>query len=75
MGFTQGANDPDRAAWLEAQKTAIFAAKSVGELKRTLADAIDIATGQNDGLAVDQLNAWAGEKAAEAKDKKAKEAA
>lgn len=67
----RAANDPDRAAWLEAKKAAIFGAKSVGELKGVLAEAIGIAHDQNDSLAIDQLNAWADEKKAQAKVKAA----
>jgi hypothetical protein len=61
------ANDPERAAWLETQKAAIFNASTVGELKRAIAEAVAFAAEQGDSLAVDQLNAWADEKLAQAK--------
>jgi hypothetical protein len=67
----KAANDPARAEWLEKQKAAIFVAKSVGELRRTFTEAVDIAEGQNDSLAVDQLNKWYDEKKAQAKPKEA----
>lgn len=65
------ANDPERTAWLEAQKSAIFGAATVGELKRAHGEAIAFAAEQGDSLAVDQLNAWADEKRAQAKPKAA----
>ena len=65
------ANDPERAAWLDAQKAAIFNASTVGELKRAIAEAVAFAAEQGDSLAVDQLNAWAEEKRAQAKPKAA----
>ncbi len=65
------ANDPERAAWLEAQKAAIFNAATVGELKRAIGEAVAFAAEQGDSLAVDQLNAWAEEKRAQAKPKAA----
>jgi hypothetical protein len=56
-----------RAAWLADCRSAIMHAINVGELKRILAAAIDVAMNENDGAAVDQLNAWADEKRAQAK--------
>ena len=61
------AEDPERAAWLEARKAEIMGASNVGELKAALSAAISFAVGQNDSAAVDQLNAWADEKRAQAK--------
>lgn len=63
------ADDPDRAAWLEARKAEIMGASNMGALKLALASAIEIAVKQNDSAAVDQLNAWAEEKRAQAKPK------
>lgn len=65
------ANDPDRGARLDAQKAAIFGAKTGGEFKRVVAEAIALAAGNSDSLAVDQLNAWAEEKRAQAQPKAA----
>lgn len=61
--------DPQRAAWLETQKGLIFGATTVGALKSVMADAVDLAMSKNDTSAVDQLNAWADEKRAQAKPK------
>ena len=61
--------NPERAAWLELQHTAIMSAATVGELKHALAVAIDAAMKEDDSAAVDQLNAWADEKRAQAKPK------
>ena len=61
--------DPQRAAWLEGRKAAILGVMNMGELKRVLADAIQIAMDANDSSAVDQLNAWAEEKRSQAKPK------
>ena len=58
-----------RATWLETQKAAIFKAATVGELKSIMTSAINVALKENDGAAVDQLNAWAEEKRAQAKTK------
>ena len=63
--------DPQRAAWLETQKGLIFGAATVGALKSVMADAVDLAMSNNDTSAVDQLNAWADEKRAQAKPKAA----
>ena len=60
---------PQRAAWLETQKGLIFGATTVGALKSVMADAVDLAMSNNDTSAVDQLNAWADEKRAQAKPK------
>lgn len=65
------ANDPERAAWLDDKKAAIFNAATVGDLKRIVAEAVAFATENGDSLAVDQLNAWADEKRAQAKPKAA----
>jgi len=61
--------NPEREAWLEKQHAAILAATSVGALRMLLGDAIDAAMKENDSAAVDQLNAWADEKRAQAKPK------
>ena len=61
--------DPQRTAWLETQKGLIFGATTVGALKSVMADAVDLAMSNNDTSAVDQLNAWADEKRAQAKPK------
>lgn len=81
---TEGDNDPDattpevagrndrqreRAAWLERQKALIFGAHNVGELKRIIASAVSVAMTESDGSAVDQINAWAEDKRAQAKPK------
>lgn len=63
--------DPQRTAWLETQKGLIFGAATVGALKSVMADAVDLAMSNNDTSAVDQLNAWADEKRAQAKPKAA----
>ena len=63
--------DPQRTAWLETQKGLIFGATTVGALKSVMADAVDLAMSNNDTSAVDQLNAWADEKSAQAKPKAA----
>ena len=60
-------SSPDRAAWLEKQRAAIMEAASTGALRMLLADSIDVAMAQDDSAAVDQLNAWAEEKRAQAK--------
>lgn len=62
---------PQRAAWLETQKGLIYGATTVGALKSVMADAVDLAMSSNDTSAVDQLNAWADEKRAQAKPKAA----
>ena len=61
--------DPERAKWLQGRHDAIMGAMNVGELKRVLAAAIDLAMSNNDGTAVDQLNQWAEDKKAQAKPK------
>jgi hypothetical protein len=78
---TEGDNDADgashevqarqqqRADWLAKQKGLIFDAPHVGALKIILRDAIAIAVHENDSSAVDQINAWAEEKRAQAKPK------
>lgn len=65
------ANNPEREAWLDDKKGAIFNAATIGDLKRVVAEAIAFAAEQSDSLAVDQLNAWADEKRAQAKPKAA----
>ena len=62
-------DSPQRAEWLSSRKAAIFGAKNVGELRATLDAAIEAAMAENDSAAVDQLNAWAEEKRAQAKPK------
>lgn len=69
------ANDPARAEWLEAQKAAIFAAKTVGELKGIASRAVEFAASNGDTLAVDQIGAWVEEKKAQARPIQSKEAA
>lgn len=59
----------ERAAWLGRQRELIFGAANVGELKRFVTAAIQTAMHENDGSAVDQINAWADEKKAQAKPK------
>lgn len=59
----------ERAAWLEKQRAAIMEASSTGALRMLLSDSIDAAMAENDSAAVDQLNAWAEEKRAQAKPK------
>ena len=63
--------DPERAAWLDDQKGAIMTAANVGDLRRVLSGAVEFAQSNNDSAAVDQLNAWANEKRAQAKPKAA----
>ena len=65
------AEDPQRIDWLEARKAEIMGAQTVGDLKRFLSTAIEFAVKQDDSAAVDQLNAWADEKRAQAKPKAA----
>jgi hypothetical protein len=64
-------NDSARADWLESQRVAIFAAANVGELRAVMTAATQAAINENDSAAVDQLNAWAEEKRAQAKPKAA----
>jgi hypothetical protein len=61
--------DPERAEWLANQYESIMVAATVGELKKVLTQAIGVAMENNDSAAVDQLNAWAEEKRAQAKPK------
>ncbi len=61
------AEDPERAAWLEAQRVAIMGAANVGALKAAVSAAVTFAQEQNDSDAVDQINAWADEKRAQAR--------
>lgn len=61
------ADDPDRAAWLEAQRVAIMGAANVGALKDAVSAAVLFAQEQNDSAAVDQINVWADEKRAQAR--------
>lgn len=65
------AANAERASWLEQQRKRIFEAATVGDVKKALANAIAVALPENDGAAVDQLNAWADEKMAQAKPKAA----
>jgi hypothetical protein len=58
-----------RAARLESQRAAIFNAATVGDLKAAMNAATQTAMSENDSAAVDQLNAWAEEKRAQAKPK------
>jgi hypothetical protein len=69
------ANDPARIEWLEAQKAAIFAARTVGELKSISARAVEFAASNGDSSAVDQIGAWVEEKKAQARQNHTKEAA
>lgn len=62
-------NDPDRANWLEDRKHALMGVLNMGELKRLLSDAVELAMSNNDSAAVDMLNAWAEEKRSQAKPK------
>jgi hypothetical protein len=62
-------SNPERDAWLKTQRAAIMEATSTGALRMLLGDAIDVAMQQDDSAAVDQLNAWAEEKRAQAKPK------
>ena len=59
--------NPLRDAWLAVQHDTIMAATNVGVLKSVVAAAVRAAQAENDGKAVDQINAWADEKAAQAK--------
>lgn len=61
--------DTERTAWLETQKASIFGAATMGDLKKALGDAVSVAMDNSDSAAVDQLNAWADEKRAQAKPK------
>ena len=63
------AANAERASWLEQQRKRIFEAATVGEVKKALANAVAVAMPGNEGSAVDQLNAWADEKMAQAKPK------
>ncbi|MCW1959829.1 MAG: hypothetical protein KIH64_015045 [Mycobacterium sp.] len=58
-----------RNQWLDEQKSLIFAATNVGELRKTVAAAIEAATRERDADAVTRINAWAEEKKAQAKPK------
>jgi hypothetical protein len=62
-------DDQSRAEWLEGRKSAILGALNVGELRRVLDAAVAAAKESNDTAAIDQLNAWAEEKMAQAKPK------
>lgn len=68
---TDPTKNPHRAAWLDQQREAIFNAATVGELKAAVHGATQAAMNENDSAAVDQLNAWAEEKRAQAKPKAA----
>lgn len=61
--------DEARAHWLADVRAAVATASTVGELKQTVADAIAIATGENDPNAIAQINEWADAKAKAAKPK------
>lgn len=63
------ARERERADWLARQKALIFGAANVGELKRVVSAAIQVAMHEKDGSAVDQINAWADDKKAQAKPK------
>ena len=56
-----------RVRWLDGRRAAIEGAKTTGDLKRIVGEAISTAMSENDGAAVDQINAWAEAKAATAK--------
>lgn len=62
-------DDPERKAWLAGKRAEIMGAATVGDLKRIVAAAVAFAEEQGDGAAVDQINAWAEEKRAQAKPK------
>lgn len=64
-------DNPERAEWLSTQKRLIMDAPNVGELRRILSEGAAAAQHENDSAAVDQLNAWADEKRAQAKPKAA----
>ena len=63
----EGADGDDRAKWLEDRRHAFMGVMNMGELKRLLAEAVELAMSNNDSAAVDLLNAWADEKRQQAK--------
>lgn len=69
--YSDKARDADqaRASWLAARKAEIMMASNVGELRAALSAALEFAANQNDETAIQQLNAWADEKRAQAKPK------
>lgn len=64
-----GAKSAARQKWLDGRRFAIMGAMNVGELKRVVSDAIEVAMSENDSAAVDLLNQWAEEKKVQAKPK------
>ena len=56
-----------RKSWLAVQREAIMGAATVGALRTLVTSAVDAAMAENDSEAVDQINAWAEEKKAQAK--------
>ncbi len=56
-----------RANWLADQQAAIDTAATTGEFKKIVADALKVATAENDALAIQQINKWAEAKAAKAR--------
>lgn len=62
-------DDPERQAWLDDKKDEIMNAATVGDFKKIVSAAIAFASERDDSRAVDQLNAWAEEKRAQAKPK------
>jgi hypothetical protein len=62
-------NDPERKQWLADKRAEIMGAATVGDFKKFVAAAVAFAAEQGDSRAVDQINAWAEEKRAQAKPK------
>ena len=60
-------DNPLRQNWLDVQREAIMGAATVGALRTLVTSAVDAAMAENDSEAVDQINAWAEEKKAQAK--------
>ena len=56
-----------RKSWLAVQREAIMGAATVGALRTLVTSAVEAAMAENDSEAVDQINAWAEEKKAQAK--------
>lgn len=63
----EGSADESRIKWLDDRHAAFMGVLNMGELKRLLSEAVDLAMRNNDSEAVDQLNAWAEEKRQQAK--------
>jgi hypothetical protein len=60
-------NNPERTAWLAEQQKAINEAKTVGDMRKIVAAALDVASSMSDTDAADQINTWAMDKVAAAK--------